>query len=221
MMKTIHSILVIFIFLTFASCIEDKSLEDNLPYFKFQSEDTPNLLNLPELNSRLTFVNQDNEELYFDVVKSESNIKRTFSVGNWVTSSTIKYFYFDELDLFLKSTITHPNNDPIKINIRRWPTELNTNVFPHILSKTSTFQTYISIKPFNNKNSTININYNEPKIELSTKQKSFYKVMKIDLTNNPTLSLISDLPGLDFLYFDINEGIIGFDDRNGKEWRLK
>ena len=105
------------------------------------------------------------------------------SRGNWVTSSSIKYFYYDEQELLLKSNITHPNNDPVKINIRRWPTELDTNIFPHILSKTSIFQTYISVKPFNNKNGTINIKYNNTFVELYINNKLFHKVIKIDLTN--------------------------------------
>lgn len=223
-MKTKYLILIIFTYFIFISCSEnEKNINSNyshLPYFQFQNEDIPNLLNLPVLNSKLTFINQDNDELYFDVVKSETE-KQLHSRGNWVTSSSIKYFYYDEQELLLKSNITHPNNDPVKINIRRWPTELDTNIFPHILSKTSIFQTYISVKPFNNKNGTINIKYNNTFVELYINNKLFHKVIKIDLTNKPTSNNFSELPSLDYIYFDVNEGIIGFDDRNGKEWRLK
>jgi hypothetical protein len=57
-----------------SACINcsDSHLEYDVPYFQFKNQDTPNLLKLPELNARFTFVNQKNEKLYFDVVKSAS-----------------------------------------------------------------------------------------------------------------------------------------------------
>ncbi|TXD53303.1 MULTISPECIES: hypothetical protein [unclassified Polaribacter] len=71
-MITLNLSLVLFVCSLFISCSAiENDLEYNLPYFQFKNEDTPNLLNLPELNARLTFVNQNNDELYFDVVKSE------------------------------------------------------------------------------------------------------------------------------------------------------
>ena len=56
-MKILNSISLILTFIILISCSEnDNDFNPGLPYFEFQSEDTPNLLNLPELNSRLIFV---------------------------------------------------------------------------------------------------------------------------------------------------------------------
>ncbi|TXD53302.1 MULTISPECIES: hypothetical protein [unclassified Polaribacter] len=51
--------------------------------------------------------------------------------------------------------------------------------------------------------------------------KIFTRVFKINLTKTAIIDLDWKLPTLNFMYFDINEGIIGFDDREGNEWRLK
>jgi intein-encoded DNA endonuclease-like protein len=126
-MKTLNFILLLFVFSILISCSEDKNdLEYNLPYFQFKNEDTPNLLNLPELNARLTFVNQKNEELYFDAVKSESG-RQLHSTGSWASSYSIKYFYFNEQRIHLRTTLFDVKEfeRDIEITTSRRPKEFN------------------------------------------------------------------------------------------------
>lgn len=223
-MKPINSILLILIFSILISCSDNNNNNNdfypNLPYFEFKNEDIPNLLNLPELNSILTFINQNNEELYFDVTKSESE-RQLYSKGNWVTSSTDKLFYYDMQEIYLKPTNIHESYNPIKIILKRWPVELKTNIYPVVISEDSNFKAYLYYRPFNNQDQSININYNNPITSLIVNDRSYDKVLKVDLTNRVIVYNNWPLPSLNYIYFDINEGIIGFDDRNGNEWRLK
>ncbi|ARV16473.1 hypothetical protein [Polaribacter sp. SA4-12] len=224
-MKTINSILVIFTGLLLINCSEVE-LYPHLPYFQFQNEDTPNLLNLPELNSRLTFVNQDNEELYFDAVKSESE-KQLHTTGSWVGGYSTKYFYFDEQTVHLKSTFFDIDEinirKSIQISTNRGPKEFNDgrNGKPRVISEESRLITNIGrYGPFNNRNQWALIDYKNT-FQMSFNNKKYYKANKIDLTKTEAISDNWPLPTLNYIYFDVNEGIIGFDDRNGKEWRLK
>jgi hypothetical protein len=220
-MKAINSILIILAFSILISCSEnDNDFSSNLPYFEFKNEDTPNLLNLPKLNSRLTFINQNSEELYFDVMKSESG-RQLYSRGNWVYGST-KYYYFDEQSLYLRSSLFDKDDTYsfFEISIRRVPVEFDWRVFPVILSKESRLITNIRYVTFNNKGQGIGIEYRNL-IEMNFLNKNYKKVIKVDLTKTEAFSNNWPLPSLNYIYFDINEGIIGFDDRNGNEWRLK
>jgi hypothetical protein len=224
-MKTINSILVILIFSIFISCSEnDNEFNLSLPYFQFQNEDTPNLLNLPELNSRLTFVNHDNEELYFDVLKSESG-RQLHSRGTFVVGSN-KYFYFDGQQLNLRSTLLDGDYSFrfLQISVKRWPKEFNdgrAGIKLKKLSKESHLITNIGrYGPFNNGDQHAFIEY-ENSVIMNFNNKNYKRVIKIDLTKTAIRYDDWPLPTLDYMYFDINEGFIGFDDRNGKKWRLK
>jgi hypothetical protein len=221
-MKIFYPILIIIICSLFIGCSDNENgLEYNLPYFQFKNEDASNLLNLPELNSRLTFINQSNKKLYFDVVKSESRIHLYFK-GNWVYGST-KYFYHDVQEILLRSTLFDIDNFQryIEINIETFPTEFNPNVFPVIISKESRLSAYIQHSVFNNTgpNSFFEDFKNFTRLIIGTKV--YKKVKKLDISTTALYNINWPLPALDYIYFDVNEGLIGFDDRNGNEWRLK
>jgi hypothetical protein len=151
--KTSNLILLALVCSTFINC-SDSDLEYDLPYFQFKNEDTPNLLKLPELNARLTFVNQKNEELYFDVVKSESG-SQLHSRGTFVVGSN-KYFYFDGQQLNLRSTLLDRDYSFrfLQISVKRWPKEFNdgrAGIKLKKLSKESHLITNIGrYGPFNN-----------------------------------------------------------------------
>ncbi|MFK8058863.1 MAG: hypothetical protein AB8B78_02125 [Polaribacter sp.] len=217
-------VLVLFVCSLFIGCSDNENdLEYNLPYFQFINEDTPNLLNLPELDSRLTFANQNNEELYFDVVKSESG-RQLHSTGSFVVGST-KHFYFDGQQINLRSTLLDADYSFrfLQISVKRWPKEFNdgrAGIKFKKLSKESHLITNIGrYGPFNNGNQHAFIRY-ENSIKMDFNNKNYIRVIKIDLTDTEIRYDDWPLPTLDYMYFDINEGIIGFDDRNGNEWRL-
>lgn len=221
-MKTINFSLIILVFSIFTSCSENESEYSlNLPYFQFQNEDVPSLLNLPELNSRITFINQDNEEIHFDIIKSESK-KQLHSTGSWVYGS-IKYFYYDEQTIHFKSPLfLNDFHKYVGISVKRWPKEFNDgrNGKPRILSKSSNLITNFRYISFNNKNQNAFVEYKNL-FSMNINNIEYKKVIKIDLTNTESITNNWSLPSLNYIYFDINEGFIGFDDRDGKEWRLK
>lgn len=179
-------------------------------------------MNLPELNSRLIFINQNKEELYFDVVKSEST-KELHLKGNWVYGST-KYFYYDEQKIFLRSTLLDfdDNHRYLEIQVKKWPVkfEEEKNLTLAVISKESRLSAYIEHSSFNNTGPNSYFKYFEKFTNLTIGNKVYRKVKKLDLSITASLKSSWPLPSLNYIYFDINEGIIGFDDRNGNEWRL-
>ena len=220
-MKTSKSFLLIFICSIFINC-SDNDLEYDLPYFQFRNEDKPNLLNLPELDLKLIFVNQNNEELYFDVVKSESRRQLYASRGISFLGSS-GYFYHDEQNIHLRSYSFDKDDfrNFLEINVKKFPVEFDTNVSPVILSEESFLATNIRYSgTFNNSGQSTFVKYKNL-LTMNFNSKQYLKVIKIDLTQTDSNNRDWNLPTLNFFYFDINEGIIGFDDRDGNQWRLK
>jgi hypothetical protein len=208
---------------TLVSCNENQDLDNlDLPYFEFKSEDNLNLLELPELNKEIIFENQNNEKLTFEVVKSQ-NQKELHITGSWVYGST-KYFYYDEQKLYLKSTQFDISDihSYLEITVKRWPSEFNDgrNGYPRVISNESKLITNIDYGPFNNKGQNINISYLN-KMTLIINGIEYNKVIKVDLTNRESISNNWDTPSLDYIYFDINKGILRFDDKQGNIWNRK
>ncbi|CAL2077159.1 conserved protein of unknown function [Tenacibaculum sp. 190524A05c] len=194
----------------------DSTLE--LSYFQYQSEDQDLLLELPELNDQLIFKNQGNDELLkFNVIKSINDKhlhqRPTMPVG------VKKYFYFDGQQLFLQSTLFHPNDftSYLEFHVRKWPKVFNQTTGE--VSEESYLRTTIEYSSFNNLGQLIDIDYSE-QITLSFNNQVFDRVIKVDLTDKDSISPNWQTPSLDYMYFDINKGLIGFDDKEGNEWRI-
>lgn len=222
-MKTSNFILLAIVCSMLFNCTYN-DLESGLPYFHFINEDRPNLLNLPELNSRLTFVNQNNEKLEFDVVKSET-VTDFQGKGNWVTSSIKKFFYYDKQEIFLSSPLFENDNiyNYFRMRIKRWPKTFKDGSDGRdvIISQESQFISEIYYSPFRNKGISVILDYNNP-VEMTLGNKTYIKIIKIDLSETESSNCNNCLvPGLNYIYFDINKGFIGFEDRDGNEWTLK
>lgn len=206
------------------SCNENQDLDNlDLPYFQFKTEDESNFLVLPELNKKIIFENQNNEELVFEVVKSENN-KELHLTGSFVYGST-KYFYYDEQKIYLRSTLfdLEDTRRYLEIKLYRWPIRFNDgrNGKQRVISNESQLITNINYAPFNNKGQHINVSYLN-KMNLFINGVEYNKVIKVDLTNTESISNNWwDIPSLDYIYFDINKGVLGFDDKQGNIWRIK
>jgi hypothetical protein len=222
-MKKLY-LLFIFYF-TLISCEENNNLiqlNSGLPYFEFKSEDNLNLLELPEPNKEIIFENQNSEKLTFEVIKSQ-NQKELHSTGSWVYGST-KYFYYDEQKLYLRSTLFDINDihSYLEIKVKRWPSEFNDgrNGRPKIISDESKLTTNIDYGPFNNRGQNISVSYLN-KMTLIVNGIEYNKVIKVDLTSRESISNNWNTPSLDYIYFDINKGILRFDDKQGNIWNRK
>ncbi|MFY7669879.1 hypothetical protein ACOSP6_02195 [Tenacibaculum sp. MEBiC06402] len=203
------------------SCSDKINNNLDLPYFQFQNEDQEKLLQLPELNKQLTFVNQNNNELTFDVVKSE-NGRQLHQRFNMPFGST-KYFYYDKQQLSLQSTLFDENHTHcvLAIHIKKWPVEFYDprNGNPITLSKESKLTATLDYGAFNNIGRDIEVPYTNFGL-LTINNKLYNKVLTIDLTNTGSYNIDWPLPSVNYIYFDINEGFLGFDDTEGNQWRL-
>ena len=156
-------ILIFYILITsLISCNDNQDLDNlDLPYFEFKEEDYTSFLELPELNKKITFENQNNEKLVFEVIKSE-NKKELHLTGSFVYGST-KYFYYDEQKIYLRSTLFDYDDTSryVEISLKRWPIKFNDgrNGKPRVISNESQLITNINYAPFNNTGQHINVSY--------------------------------------------------------------
>jgi|TARA_B110001469_G_C9470418_1_gene236471 hypothetical protein len=218
-------ILIFYILITsLISCNDNQDLDNlDLPYFEFKKEDYTSFLELPELNKKITFENQNNEKLVFEVIKSE-NKKELHLTGSFVYGST-KYFYYDEQKIYLRSTLFDYDDTSryVEISLKRWPIKFNDgrNGKPRVISNESQLITNINYAPFNNTGQHINVSYLN-KMTLVINGVDYNKVIKVDLTNTESISNNWwNIPSLNYFYFDVNKGILGFDDKQGNIWRVK
>lgn len=203
------------------SCSNDKSeVEYGLPYFPFLQEDSNKLLNAEQVGKILIFKNQNNNDLIFEVVKNEKE-KKLYSRGNWVYASySEKYFYYDQQNIELKCTLLTPN---LIIRINKWPIFFNdgSNGGNISISKSSKMVGNINVSTFNSSDPSKYFEYTHPTQSMVINGNTLNNVLKIVITNSQVNNPGWLLPKINFLYFDFNKGIIGFDDINNNEWRLQ
>ena len=220
-MKTIQKVLLVMIIVLNFSCSKDKEeVGDKLPYFSFLQEDSNKLLNAEQVGKILIFKNQNNNDLKFEVVKNEKE-KKLHSKGNWVYASySEKYFYYDQQNIELKCTLPTPN---LIIRINKWPTFFTdgSNGGNISISTSSKMVGSINVSTFNSSDPSKYFEYTYPTQSMVINGNTFNNVLKIVITNSQVNNPGWLLPKINFLYYDFNKGVIGFDDINNNEWRLQ
>ena len=222
-MKKIISLLIISICF---GCIQKDPNDYGLPYFKFQNEDNAKLITSLEPNKILIYKDQNNNEMIFKVLKSQIS-KQLYSRGNWVYGST-EYFYYDEQRFEMTpdlSEVEIPFNqdDRFYISLKRWPIQFNdgSDGNPRIIGKESQFITNIGLVPFSGIYQNTELDYNRPIQNLTINGFTYTKVRVIEIPVNPYASPNWELSDMHYIYFDQNNGVIGFDDYEGNQWRLQ
>ncbi len=223
-----HIFLTLLTLLALASCTPTENSAPKGPaYYNFKSEDIPRLLPYAE-NQIITFKNQNNDERKFKVYSVSKNYRELYAVGmGFFSNSAATYFYYDIKEIYL---VDYPNGASFMIQFIRWP--LNTE-----LAKSNIYHEYPSIFggniqyfPWwngevgaNSWDLDIFMNYNLPKITITSNGVIYRNVLKI-MSNNNTVNPAgsSTYPrNVNVLYFDEQNGIIGFDDLEGKQWRIQ
>ncbi|MBC7643363.1 MAG: hypothetical protein H7174_13690 [Flavobacterium sp.] len=212
---------IIFFVILIISCTKDiDEVKDELPYFSFITEDNNVLLNLDQVGKILTFKNQNNDNLLFEVVTNKKE-KQLHSKGNWVYASySEKYFYYDQKTIALRCTLPTPD---LIIKINRWPTSFSDgrDGIGFSVSKSSKMVANINVDTFNSSEPSIYFEYTYSTETMIINGFTYNNVLKIEIQNSQFTNPGWLLPKINFLYFDFNKGVIGFDDINNNEWRLQ
>ena len=204
----------IFLFSTiiiFASFILSCSEETKEAYYRFTSQDNKRLLSYSE-GQVLKFYNQNNEERTF-TIGGISTIKNQYTVGmGFFTSASSYYFYYDSKSINLFDS---KMEQLFRIYFQRWP--LNTDLAKEnkYTEYPSKFSGTISWRFWNG--DYLSVDYEQIKIEMSVNGKTYKNVFVLNSGNDSIIDVYRDV---NVIYYDETEGIIGFDDLNGNEWRL-
>jgi hypothetical protein len=198
--------------LSYSCGLQDDNTKDEPPYYSFNQEDYPFLLDGYNVaNKRLVFKNQNNEELSF-LLRSFEQEKEVHSIGSGlgppVTPTII--FYYDRRKIeFAFEQFNEPFGN-LEFTFNRFRDTLRGGIrFP--LWNVDHFFT-----------STIPIDFEKEEISMTVNNVVYNNVIKInseDTTVQYTIGPFSR--NVNLLYYDKYEGLIGFDDLDGGLWRLE
>lgn len=202
-----------FIILTvfaFIGCDKDDSVDNQIPYYSFQPEDYPFLLDsYKETSKHLVFKNQEGEEFSFHF-GSFTEKKEAYTVGGGFgppTSGGVAYYY-DTRTFVYNSVQISGNFSDLEIQFNRFNDSLHGGISFPLWNVARSFPTAASI-PFTGF------------FEMTINGTTYKEVKKIE---SGSLE-IEDSDGefdrnVNILYYDSTYGLIGFDDLEDGEWRL-
>ena len=230
MRNTVIKILLFFGILFISGCSREQinDYDDGLPYYQFTQDEKTKLIIAPKVNDQIIYKNQDGEVIIFKVRQSETG-KTVFSTGNFASSYSTKHFYYDRqiISMWYVEGYFYTKCD---INIQKFPIGSNYQINPLIVG-TPKFYGYFEFPLWNGYNGTdiydnyISINFDNPTITMTFNGKTYSKVRVFESNKLEVLSSNNNLPfrpkNVNIIYYDYNYGIIGFDDLNGKLWRLQ
>jgi len=211
MKNIIYSILILTLFF---NCSHDVETET---YYNFRNSDLEKILNF-ESNSSIIYKNQFNEEIIFEIGNIPSSFKKQYEVPNFVVGST-KHFYYDRKEI--ATTSDFPSYDII-YRFQRLPINIDQAVADDFTEYPSEFKGKFNMFAWNGGyNEFINIDYNEETIEMSINGVNFNEVIVINSNSNEETIYSALVRNVNVIYYDKKNGIIGFDDVNGKKWRIQ
>jgi hypothetical protein len=188
-------------------------------YYNFRDNDFEKLLDF-ELNNTIIYKNQLNEEIVYEINEVTLDYKNQLSQGSLVLPGSIKYFYYDEKVIEL---ISNSTNFKIKYSFIRFPLDIEQAKKDDFTEYPSIFYGSIYLYLWNgiNDNGTINIDYESDTVDMNINGTDYQNVIIIQ-SNNPNPIIYSSTPerNINVVYYDINNGIIGFDDLNNNQWRI-
>lgn len=181
--------------------------EENLPYHRLNAHDYEKLLNPSDSEQEIIFKNQFNEILKFKFIKSTLG-KKTYKVLK-KDNSYQKMFCYDEQEIQLE--LSNSNGKKLIYKLKKFPNLLQQNQDDYKFSNHSKFFSTIQFQDWND-NNLIVVDYTKPVATMIINGVFYTTVRIIEFKTKTNNSQI--------IYFDQQKGILGFDDLDGKIWRL-
>ena len=225
-MKKLTILIFSFLFITFfINCIREN--DDGLPYYQFTSDDHTKLITPPQVGTELKYKNQDDEVITFKVLASDLG-KASFITGDFYGSFSSAEFHYDRQQI--KMSYNEYPQSICEINLERYPVGSNYQTSPAVVG-TPKFYGYFTFPLWNKYNDTdelhneILIDFALPIVTMTFNDKTYSKVRVFESNRTEILHLDNPPPfrpqSVHKIYYDQNNGIIGFDDLYGKSWRLE
>ena len=209
--KIIYSILTLTLFVNCSQDIETEA------YYNFRNSDFEKELNIGS-NSSLVYKNQFNEEIILETENISSNYKIQYEEYNFVVGST-KHFYFDKKEIITTSNF---QSYDITYRFRRFPIDIEQAKENEFTEYPSEFKGKFNMFAWNgNYNEFINIDYNSQTIEMSINGINFNEVIVLNSNSMEETIYSGYIKNVNVIYYDKINGVIGFDDVNGKLWRIQ
>jgi hypothetical protein len=223
MKKTSFLFTIVILALLFLSCKKEKEVY----YYCFTPLDYQKLLPYTE-GQVLNFLNQNNEKRTFSVSTVNTEFKSLLTLGMGFFGDS-EYFYYDHKGIGI---IDSKSGHSFNINFQRYPLDYELAKEDIYAEYPSEFYGAIQYMRFWNGideerglESSVSIDYEQNKIEMNVNGKTYKNVFVLTSGNDSIIEY--PWPDGTILYKDVNviyydeiEGIIGFDDLNGNEWRL-
>ena len=193
-----------------------------IPYYQFTQDERTNLVIQPKINDEFIYKNQFNELMKFTVYRSDI-LKNAETTASFLSQATIN-FYYENQEIVMHTAGT---NNEYKIDILKYPVDSNYSGQNPVVG-TPTFYGFIDFPAWNGYfgNEThvneIVINFNFPTTTMTFQGKTYSKVRVFE--SNKTVVLDPTYTykrNVHIVYYDYNYGVIGFDDLDGKLWRLQ
>lgn len=208
---TTNSLLIILTAIAFLGCAKDDSIDNEIPYYTFQPQDYPFLLDsYKETSKHLVFKNQQGEELSFHFGSfTEKKEDYTVSGGFGPPTSGGVGYYYDTRTFVYNSDQIAGNFSELQIQFNRYKDSLHGGITFPLWNVGTSFPNAASI-PFTGA------------FDMTIDGFTYKEVKKI---NSGSMEIEEPNGGFDrnvnILYYDSTYGLIGFDALNGEEWRLQ
>lgn len=210
-MKSIKIVIILVLLACFYSC-EDDDQQKEIPYYAFDSEDFPFLLDsYNDSDLRLEFKNQDDDEVSF-IFKNFEQTKEAYTVGGGgfgPPSASETLYHYDKI--VLEFTFEQ-YNEPLA-NLKFW-----------FLKSSEGFKGSLQFPLWNIDRfylSSIPINFQGETSQMTIDGVTFNDVISIPSVDTSVKFTVGNFQrNVNVLYYDLYKGLIGFDDLDGGEWRL-
>ncbi|HIP49486.1 MAG TPA: hypothetical protein EYG92_11050 [Lutibacter sp.] len=230
--KTVKQLILyslLFIILVPISCII-KPQTRLQAYYEFQEEDLAKIMDF-ELHQELIYRNSQNETIIFEVEKVNDDYKKQVINGGGsffgIPQPYSYHFYFDEQISMIRSNTKFFY---MGFKFRRFPSDIQNATINDYTELSSEFIGYCYFYNWNGVeewnafgtggSGAIAIDYDSSTIVMTCNGKTYENIYVIASGNSePEIHGVITRK-VNVIYYDLYNGIIGFDDTDGKEWRL-
>lgn len=220
-MKTSYLIIPALLFaigFSIISCGQESagSIRPDVPYFQFESTDFDKLLQVYQVEEEfVSYQNQSNQVIRFKITSTTIGREQKVSGGSFFgTSGGALIYFFDA--------------QRIQLELTEWPDDYDRTEFLIQKTKEDTLKGSIYFPLWNDNTgsssslpNTILLNFKTTPITMTLNNVTYDQVLEIASENELPLGPLGPYQrNINVLYYDIQEGIVGFDDLDGGQWRL-
>ena len=210
------------VLLLLMSCTKDEDSGIDYPYYKFSETEQSYLIsNNYQIGNVLTYKNQNNETLNLKVIESDELKSSQYSPGTFSTTGNELESYFDRKIIRLEiveNGINYSCCDQINYVFSKSNNEFKFGLkFPLWNKQSSTIIDAIQY-PIDIQINNLSVSPLEP---LEIENTTYNRVLLLESESIEELNASTNLEiFVNQIYYDIDFGIVQFNDLNGMEWKL-